>query len=78
MIFGKPELVLRIKWMRVFDRWGDNVYSETDLKVNDTSRGWDGTFNGNEVNPGVFIWNCEVEFIDGTSKILKGDVTLQK
>ncbi len=78
LVFGKPELVLRIKWMRIFDRWGDIVYSDTDLKVNDTNRGWDGTFNGGEVNPGVFIWNCEVEFIDGTSKILKGDVTLQK
>ncbi len=76
--FGDPDLVLRIKWFKIFDRWGDNVYSETDIKVNEVSRGWDGIFNNKDVNPGVFIWNCEVEFIDGTTKILKGDVTLTR
>ncbi len=78
MLFGNPELVLRIKWLKVYDRWGDNVYSETDIKVNDLARGWDGNLAGNPMNPAVFVWDAEVEFIDGTKKILKGDLTLMR
>jgi gliding motility-associated-like protein len=78
MLFGNPELVLRIKWLKVYDRWGDNVYSETDIKINDVSRGWNGELKGTPMNPAVFVWDAEVEFIDGTTKILKGEVTLMR
>jgi gliding motility-associated-like protein len=77
-IFGDPNLILSIKWLRIFDRWGDTIFEETDIKPNDTTRGWDGNFKNSPVNPGVFIWNCEVIFLDGRTKVLKGDVTVHK
>ena len=76
--FGDPDLVLKIKWMRVYDRWGEIVYSDTDINPNDTGKGWDGSFRNSPVNPAVYVWNLEVLFLDGTSKIFKGDVTLQR
>jgi gliding motility-associated-like protein len=77
-VMGKPELVIGVKWLRVFDRWGEMVYEALDLKPNDDTLGWDGSFKGVDVNPAVFIWNCEVVLRDGTVKTLKGDVTLKR
>jgi gliding motility-associated-like protein len=78
MLFGKPELVLNIKWLKIYDRWGDVIYSENDIKINETARGWDGNFRGSPMTPAVFVWVAEVEFIDGSKKIMKGDVTLTR
>ncbi len=70
---------------RVFDRWGNMVFEydasaltidELGVLVNDQSFGWDGTFRGEEMNPGVFVWYCEVEYIDGFRDIFKGNTTL--
>jgi hypothetical protein len=38
--------------------------------------GWDGTFNGEELNPGVFVYYMDVECINGERTIKKGDITL--
>jgi len=40
------------------------------------SAGWDGTFRGKELDPAVFSYYMNVTFVDGTSKIEKGDITL--
>ena len=49
-----------------------------DFAAGDIARGWDGTFNGQKLNPAVFVWQAVVEFIDGKEEIFTGDVTLQR
>jgi gliding motility-associated-like protein len=61
---------------RVYDRWGELMYQGQDLKINDTNAGWDGTFRNQPVDPGVFVWILEVEYLDGERERLKGDTTL--
>jgi hypothetical protein len=46
--------------------------------ANDLNFGWDGYFKGEAMDPAVFVWYAEVEFIDGSSQLLKGGVTLVK
>ncbi len=71
--------VLAIHSFNVFDRWGDMVFSKKDFLPEDApNNGWDGLLNGKEMNPAVFVWFAEIEFIDGSVKILKGDVTLTR
>jgi gliding motility-associated-like protein len=65
-----------IKVFRVFDRWGEMVYEGLDLRVNDPTQGWDGSFKGVMMNSGTYAWYAEVEYIDGQSEIIRGDVTL--
>jgi gliding motility-associated-like protein len=76
--FGNPELVVKIKWFRVYDRWGEMLYEAFDLLPNDLSQGWDGTFRNGPVNTGVYVWDLQVVLIDGSEKLLKGDVTLDR
>jgi gliding motility-associated-like protein len=75
MIYGGPT-VKRIKSFLVFDRWGELVYEYSDFDPTDPARGWDGHFDGQPMNPAVFVWFAEVEFVDGSVQVLEGDVTL--
>jgi len=38
----------------------------------------DGMFRGEELNPAVFVYLAEIEFIDGEVILYKGDVTLMR
>jgi hypothetical protein len=73
--------VAKIKSFNVFDRWGDQVFSlkeyiPTPGGEPDFGQSWDGNVRGEKGQIGVYVWYCEVEFIDGQSKIFRGDVTL--
>lgn len=73
--------VLNIKSFRVFNRWGEQVYfieNIDPLVFNSNAVGWDGRFQGKELNPAVFVYLIEVEFIDGELLLYRGDVTLTK
>jgi gliding motility-associated-like protein len=66
----------RVNMFRVYDRWGELVFEATDTELNNPALGWDGTFKGQPMNPGVFVYVAEVRFEDGQTMLLKGDVTL--
>ncbi len=68
--------VRNVRTFKVFDRWGEMVFERNDFQPNEPSTGWDGYFKGKKMNPAVYIYFTEVEFIDGQVKIFKGDVTL--
>lgn len=55
----------------VYDRWGEKVFETQDENI-----GWDGTFHGQKLDPGVFAYYLRVIFVDATEKIEKGDITL--
>jgi gliding motility-associated-like protein len=74
-VFSGPQ-VTRILELKVFDRWGELVYSNEDFLPSDPSTGWDGTFRGEDLSPGVFVYLALIELIDGSTKLLKGEVTL--
>jgi len=57
----------------IYDRWGEKVFETHSLDV-----GWDGTFRGQEMDPGVFVYHMHAIFTDGSDKIEKGDITLVK
>mgnify|MGYP005666498643 CR=1 FL=1 len=74
-IYSGPA-AMSIKTFKIFSRWGSLVFETNDIPTNDESLGWDGTFLGRPVNPGVFAFFAEVEFIDGEVVLYEGDVTV--
>ena len=52
------------------------VFSKDNFYPAGPSDGWDGTFNSERLNPAVFVFIIEVEFIDGRVEIIKGDISL--
>ena len=75
-IFGNASLITSIDEFNVYDRWGNQLFSEKNMIINDHSKGWDGKYRGDQLNNGVFVWSLEVTFIDGRKEVLSGDVTL--
>ena len=59
----------------VFDRYGVCVYETEDL-VEALEKGWDGTKDEKELNPGVFVYVAKVTLLDGEFRELVGNVTL--
>ena len=62
----------------VFNRWGEVMFERKNFQPNDEHFGWNGEYKGQLQNTGVFIYTAEIEFIDGTAKVFKGDVFLKK
>jgi gliding motility-associated-like protein len=63
--------VTKIEYFRVFNRWGQLVFSTTQ-----NEHGWDGKIGGREQGSGTFVW--VVRGVDFTGKVVfaKGTVTL--
>ena len=58
------------------DRWGEIVFENENFNPNDPGSGWDGNFRGQPMNPEVFVYYAEIEFIDGAVEEFKGDIFL--
>jgi len=74
LVHGRPGIEVRA--FRVFDRWGEIVFEARDFDVNDTAVGWDGSFRGEPVNGGVFIWQVDALLPDGREQRFRGQTTL--
>jgi len=65
-----------VKSFRVFNRFGQLVHDRRDFPMNDKRYGWDGTWQGNLQNSGIFPYIITVECSQGQILELKGSVTL--
>jgi len=74
-VFAGPAAVL-VQEMLIYDRWGTLVWQGENLPLNDQNVGWDGTYRGQALNQGVFVYQAAIDFIDGETLIFKGNITL--
>ena len=70
--------VEKIHVLKIYNRWGEQIFEQTDIQPNDYSVGWDGYFKGEKMNSAVFVYFAEIEFKDGRKIIYKGDVALRR
>ncbi|MFT4761335.1 MAG: gliding motility-associated-like protein [Paraglaciecola sp.] len=68
--------VKEILEFKVFGRWGQLIFETSNIPPNIPILGWDDTFKSKKMNPNVFVWMAEVEFLNGKREILKGDMLL--
>ncbi|MDA9774353.1 gliding motility-associated C-terminal domain-containing protein [Saprospiraceae bacterium] len=71
------EGVTGVDIFQVYDRWGNKLYEVEDLTPNPAGTiGWDGTFKGQNLDPGVYAYRALITFIDGKSIPYAGSITL--
>jgi gliding motility-associated-like protein len=63
--------VQRLMEFRVFNRWGQEIFSTTDI-----NKGWDGTWKGVKQEVGTYQYLIRVGYADQTIETYKGDVQL--
>ncbi len=76
LIYSDEESVVKINRLQIFDRWGGKVFETFDISPNDPDFGWDGTMKDKMMNPSVFVYLAEIEFVDGVKILYSGDLTL--
>jgi gliding motility-associated-like protein len=77
-LFAKPNQVMEINFLSIYDRWGNQVFEAASFPPNEESLGWDGTSRGQLLNSGVFVYIAEVTLMDGRKLQLEGEVTLMR
>jgi gliding motility-associated-like protein len=76
LLFGNTLQVERIEELLIFDRWGNLVFQATDWPINSERHGWDGTFRGQPLDPGVYAYSIRFRLVNGERRTLGGDVLL--
>ena len=77
-IFADESQVTKVNQFSIFSRWGEVMFEASNFEPNNSQIGWDGTFKEERMDPAVFIYFAEIEFIDGHVEMYKGDITLLK
>jgi gliding motility-associated-like protein len=74
-LYGNTDRIYTLN-LRIFDRWGEKVF-EAD-KIEKALAGWDGTYLGKLLDPGVFTYHLKVTFKSGIADPLekKGSLVL--
>lgn len=65
-----------IKSFKIFNRWGQVVFSKGQMSANDPQYGWDGTLNGAILPSDVYVYIVEVVCSNNVTLPIKGNVTL--
>lgn len=67
-----------VQVFQVFDRWGGMMWESSGDILNDPSLGWDGTYKGQPVTPGVYSYRAVINFLDDIPVTFTGTVTVLK
>lgn len=65
-----------IKTFRIYDRYGQVVYSQKNFPPNDKSFGWDGRIRGEPAPISVYLYTIEAECGKGEKILKKGSISL--
>ncbi|HQV79159.1 MAG TPA: gliding motility-associated C-terminal domain-containing protein [Chitinophagales bacterium] len=74
----RANTTVTIESFMIYNRWGNRVFEANNSVPNDATKGWDGTFKGEQAQAEVYGYHVVARFKDGSKKILKGNVTLLK
>jgi gliding motility-associated-like protein len=70
--------VVMFDYFEIYSRWGELVYSVKNFAPNQSNIGWDGSFNGKKMKPGVFVYRVSAKNKKGKTIQKNGDITLIK
>lgn len=76
-IYGNKQL-LKINFLRVYNRTGNLIFEGKNGLPNQPEAGWDGRFKGQVAEPGVYVFVAELLYSDQTKRVIKGDVLLER
>jgi gliding motility-associated-like protein len=68
----------QIRSLRIYDRWGEVVFTANNFEANNSAAGWDGKYKGKPLPPDVYVYTCEVVCMNQELLIYNGNVTLLK
>ena len=75
-IFKAKGLEIESYEMNIYSPWGDKIITLNEVSNGSPSDYWDGTFHGENLPQGAYLWTASVNFKSGKTEFYKGNVTL--
>ena len=75
-VIGASKAIKGIKDLHIFDRFGEMVFTDQNIKDIAGYQGWDGKFNGKHVEQGVYTYVITFSVIDGSESVKAGSITV--
>ncbi len=73
-VYPHPDFKGTIEELLIYDRWGNFVFRTTIFDR--ASVGWDGSFKGEIIASGSFLYHLLITHRDGRKEVITGDVSL--
>ena len=73
-ISGRFNLI-NIAELTIYDRWGNELFNKVNMTPGIEEQGWDGTFNGEPMQPGVYVFVAKLDYED-ISETVSGNITI--
>jgi gliding motility-associated-like protein len=61
---------------KIFNRWGQEVFSRSNVTPNDPTQGWNGAFNNSKLTSDVYVYMLDILCDKEKKTTIKGNVTL--
>src|SRR6056297_159949 len=66
----------QIELFEIYDRWGARLFQRKNFFPSLESLGWDGSYNGQPMSTGVYVYHILYRHCDGSTYRIHGSVTL--
>jgi len=76
VFYPRGKGIYGIKNFRVFDRWGEVVFSQSNFQANDITKGWNGMVRGKLASQDVYVYTIDVICENNFVFSHKGNVAL--
>lgn len=60
----------------IYDRWGGQMFAASELAPTDAGLAWDGSWRGQLLSSGTYLYRAEIRFQDGQRRVFAGEVML--
>lgn len=74
--FPQGKGITEVKSFRIYSRWGELIFARENMKINDPTIGWDGTYKNTPLKPDVFVYMVNAFCESGEPIELKGDISI--
>lgn len=71
------QTIKKVQALSIYNRWGQLIY-QSESSANQHSLTWDGTYRGQSVESGTYLYIAEIEMDDQTIELYKGDFFILK
>jgi len=75
-VYGEASKIIEIVELEVYDRWANLLFERTNFSPNDPLLGWDGSYKGEQLNAGTYLYVVQIKFIDNEVIQYSGTVTI--
>jgi gliding motility-associated-like protein len=79
VLYVRSTYIQELKDFRVYNRWGEQIFqchAEPGRSTALEDCGWDGTYHGEDVPVGVYVYYVEAVLLNGETVLKRGNITL--